>query len=76
MLADRMGDVPNPGSTLQSIQRGQLTEIDFLNGAVVAAAQQAGISTPTNAALVNLVHQVERSGQFLDPEDVLARVPV
>lgn len=76
MLAERMGDVPNPGSTLQSIQRGQLTEIDFLNGAVVAAAQRAGVSTPTNAALVNLVHQVERSGQFLDPDDVLARVPV
>ncbi|WP_294178434.1 ketopantoate reductase family protein [uncultured Schumannella sp.] len=76
MLADRMGDVPNPGSTLQSIQRGQLTEIDFLNGAVVGLAQQTGIGTPTNAALVTLVHQVERSGQFLEPETVLARVPV
>ena len=38
-LAARMGSVPNPGSTLQSIRRGQLTEIDFLNGAVVSAAK-------------------------------------
>ena len=45
-------------------------------GVADSPLQQAGISTPTNAALVNLVHQVERSGQFLDPEDVLARVPV
>ena len=29
----RMGSVPNLGSTLQSLRRGQLTEIDFLNGA-------------------------------------------
>src|SRR5690606_2041631 len=40
LLARRMGTVPNPGSTLQSIRRGQLTEIDFLNGAVVQAAAE------------------------------------
>jgi 2-dehydropantoate 2-reductase len=76
LLAKRMGDVPNPGSTLQSIRRGQLTEIDFLNGAVVRVAREHGFDAPINAALVRLVHEVERTGDFLTPEQVVARVTV
>ena len=76
VLGSRMGEVPNPGSTLQSVWRGQLTEIDFLNGAVVAAATESGLSAPINQAIVDLVHEVERSGVFLTPEQVAARVPV
>ena len=75
MLARRMGEVPNPGSTLQSIRRGQLTEIDYLNGAAVHVAEQMGRAAPVNAALVALVHEVEASGAFLTPEEVVARVP-
>lgn len=75
MLARRMGDVPNPGSTLQSIRRGQRTEIDFLNGAVVRAAGEIGRAAPVNAALVEMVHEVESSGAFLSPATVVARVP-
>jgi len=73
-LGSRMGAVPNPGSTLQSIRRGQLTEIDFLNGAVVAAAKQGGVAAPVNEQIVNLVHEVEQSGAFLTPAEVVARV--
>ena len=69
-MAQRMGEVPNPGSTLQSIRRGQLSEIDYLNGAVVAAARAIGRSAPVNARLVALVHEVERSGEFIDPLSV------
>lgn len=76
LLARRMGDVPNPGSTLQSIRRGQLTEIDFLNGAVVRVAGEHGLAAPVNAALVDLVHEVERTGAFVAPADVVARVGV
>ncbi len=76
LLARRMGDVPNPGSTLQSLRRGQLTEIDFLNGAVVRVAREHGIDAPINAGLVDLVHEVERTGVFLAPADVAARVSV
>ena len=75
LLARRMGDVPNPGSTLQSIRRGQLTEIDYLNGAVVAEAA-ARLGAPVNAAIVALVHEVETTGQFLSPADVVARIPL
>ncbi|HWH97481.1 MAG TPA: 2-dehydropantoate 2-reductase [Pseudolysinimonas sp.] len=75
-LARRMGDVPNPASTLQSIRRGQLTEIDFLNGAVVRVAREHGREAPINAALVELVHEVERTGAFLTPADVANRLPI
>lgn len=73
-MAARMGDVPNPGSTLQSIRRGQLTEIDYLNGAVVAGARMAGITAPINTAIVQLVHEVETGGAFVSAADVLTRV--
>ncbi|GAA3747069.1 2-dehydropantoate 2-reductase [Leifsonia bigeumensis] len=71
----RMGSTPNPGSTLQSIRRGQKTEIDYLNGAIADAALAAGTSAPVNAALVALVHEVEGTGVFLTPEQVVARIP-
>lgn len=74
-LAARMGDVPNPASTLQSIRRGRTTEVDALNGAVVAAATVLRIPVPVNAAMVALVHEVERTGRFLSPAEVLLRVP-
>ncbi|MFT4284995.1 MAG: 2-dehydropantoate 2-reductase [Protaetiibacter sp.] len=76
LLARRMGSVPNPGSTLQSIRRGQLTEIEFLNGAVVHAAAEHGELAPVNAAIVALVHEVERTGSFVAPAEVVRRVPV
>lgn len=76
LLARRMGEVPNPGSTLQSLRRGQLTEIDFLNGAVVRVAGEHGLSAPINTAIVGLVHEVERTGTFLTPSEVAARVAV
>ena len=72
----RMGDVPNLGSTQQSLRRGQPTEIDFLNGAVVREASVAGLDAPVSRALTALVHEVERRGEPLAPERLLADVPV
>lgn len=74
LMARRMGPVPNPGSTLQSLRRGQPTEVDYLNGAVVDAGRQLGLPAPVNAVLVELVHEVERTGAHLSPEEVVARV--
>jgi 2-dehydropantoate 2-reductase len=69
-----MGATPNPGSTLQSIRRGQLSEIDFLNGAVVAEARAIGRPAPINAMLTALVHEVEVRGAFLTPAAVADRL--
>ncbi|MFB2586080.1 ketopantoate reductase family protein [Herbiconiux liukaitaii] len=74
VMGRRMGATPNPGSTLQSIRRGQRTEIDHLNGAVVAAAAAAGRRAPINEALVSLVHDVERTSTFFTPDEVRAAI--
>ncbi len=74
LMKRRMGPTPNPGSTLQSIRRGQPTEIDYLNGAVVDQAALLGRQAPINAALVDLVHRVERSGAFVPPAEVVAEI--
>lgn len=55
---------PLLGSTLQSLQRKRPTEIDYLNGEVVRLGQELGVATPLNAALVEMVHQVEQTGRF------------
>jgi 2-dehydropantoate 2-reductase len=70
----RMGATPNLGSTLQSIRRGQLTEIDYLNGAVIAAGERVGVATPVERQLVAMVHEVERTGVFLTPAEVATRL--
>lgn len=72
LIARRMGAVPNPGSTLQSIRRGQLTEVDHLNGAVVRAAEEIGLGAPVNVRLVQLVHDVEQSQRFLRSPELSA----
>lgn len=63
---------PLIGSTLQSLQRKRPTEIDYLNGEVVRLGGKLGVATPLNAALVGMVHQVERSGEFWEPEALCA----
>jgi len=42
-------------SMLQDITRGRRTEIDFLNGAIVAKGAGHGIPTPVNACITDLV---------------------
>jgi 2-dehydropantoate 2-reductase len=58
------------GSTLQSIQRGRPTEIDYLNGEIMELGKRCGEVTPLNAKMVELVHQVEQTGQFFSVEEI------
>jgi 2-dehydropantoate 2-reductase len=46
-------------SMLQSLEKGSITEIDFINGAIVSQGQRLGVSTPVNSALVALVKALE-----------------
>jgi 2-dehydropantoate 2-reductase len=57
-------DWPLFGSTLQSLRRGRPTEIDYLNGEIVRLGEKAHTPTPLNAAIVDMVHRVERTGRF------------
>lgn len=48
-------------SMAQDMQRGKKTEIDFLNGAVVALGKKYGIPTPYNEAAELLIRVIERN---------------
>jgi len=48
-------------SVLQTLEKRMITEIDFINGAVVRAGREAGIATPVNATLVACIKGMERS---------------
>jgi 2-dehydropantoate 2-reductase len=52
-LLERAG--PTRGSMLQDFEAGRRTEIDVINGAVVRAADEAGVPVPLNRAFVALV---------------------
>lgn len=73
-MVERMGAVPNPGSTLQSIRRGRPSEIDHLSGAVVEEGERLGVPTPLNRRIVALVHEVESTGRFLPATEAAARI--
>jgi 2-dehydropantoate 2-reductase len=47
-------------SMLQSLEKGSVTEIDFINGAVVAEGERLGIATPVNRTLVACIKGIER----------------
>ena len=48
-------------SMLQSLEKGSITEVDFVNGAVVRWGQRMNVPTPVNAALVGCIKGIERA---------------
>jgi 2-dehydropantoate 2-reductase len=46
-------------SMLQSLEKGQPTEVDFINGAVVRGGERCGVQTPVNRALLACVKGIE-----------------
>lgn len=47
----------------QDIERGNRTEVDFLNGAVVKAGMALGIDTPVNREIVRVVKEIENGNR-------------
>jgi 2-dehydropantoate 2-reductase len=67
-------------SMWEDIERGRVTEIDYLQGAVVEAARKVGLAAPMNARVQELVHRAEadkKGSPRLDPSvlSVSARNP-
>ncbi len=46
-------------SMLQSLDKGSITEIDFVNGSVVRCGQRCGVPTPVNQTLVACMKGIE-----------------
>ena len=47
-------------SMLQDIEKGKLTEVDAINGAVSAFGRKVGCPTPMNDCVVDIIHRIER----------------
>src|SRR6266849_3811448 len=58
-------------STLQSIQRGSSSELDYLNGEIVTLGKQIGRPTPYNSGLLEQGRAVFATGRSLSPEELL-----
>ncbi len=54
-------------SGLQSLERGEKTEIDALNGYIVDRARERGIAVPVNTRLVGMVKDIENGVRSVGP---------
>ncbi len=61
---------PLYGSILQSIMRGKTSEIEFINGETVHLAKRLHGHAPLNERVVDMVHEVERTGKSFSVEHV------
>jgi 2-dehydropantoate 2-reductase len=62
-----------PGATttvLQDWTKGRHSEVDDINGTVVADGARLGVPTPMNAAVVELAHRIERGELEPGPDNV------
>lgn len=50
----------NRSSMLQDFDRGRLSEIEFINGAIVREGAELGIPVPVNATLTRLIRALEK----------------
>jgi 2-dehydropantoate 2-reductase len=58
-------------STLQSLRRGSSSELDYLNGEIVAVGERIGRPTPYNTGLLEQGRAVFATRRFLTPEELL-----
>ncbi|MDD5464744.1 MAG: 2-dehydropantoate 2-reductase [Candidatus Omnitrophica bacterium] len=76
VFSERMKNLskePLYGSILQSIMRGNLSEIDYINGEFVRLAEENSMQAPLNKILVEMVHQVEKNNRFFSKEDLIQK---
>lgn len=57
-------------SSLQSLERGRRTEIDFLNGFITTNAEKLNISTPVNNQILEMVKEVEEGKREISPDNL------
>jgi len=50
-------------SSLQSLERGKPTEIDYLNGYICAQGERCGVNTPVNDEIVRMIKEIEKGNR-------------
>jgi 2-dehydropantoate 2-reductase len=57
-------------SSLQSLERGRRTEIDYLNGYICDRGREHGVPTPVNDAVVTMIRQIEAGTRAISLENL------
>ena len=57
-------------SMAQDVAKGRPTEIDYMNGHVVAQGRHKGVPTPVSAATVEVMHEVEKGVRRPEPKNI------
>lgn len=73
VVGKRFGDV-RP-STLQSLDRGEKTEIDIFNGYIIEKGKEAGVPTPVNQQIYDFIKRIE-AGEEKSSLDNLNRIVI
>lgn len=56
-------------SSLQSLQRGKPTEVDYYNGYIAKKGAELGVSTPVNSRIVEMIKEIEIKKRTIDPKN-------
>jgi 2-dehydropantoate 2-reductase len=57
-------------SSLQSLERGKPTEIDYFNGYIVRKGKEFGVPTPVNEKMVQLIKEIERKERKISMDNL------
>lgn len=57
-------------SSLQSLERGRPTEVDYLNGYIVRRGEEAGVETPINRNIVTMIEEIERGDREISAANI------
>lgn len=60
------GQGAQKGSMLQDLEKGRKTEVDCINGVVCQKGREAGLATPYNDRVMELIKAEEKSGRLHD----------
>ena len=61
-------------SMWEDLERRRMTEIDYLQGAILRLAEKHGVATPLTRRIIDLIKTAEKSGlgsPHLDPDDIV-----
>ena len=73
MLTPKTASTRNwKASMAQDVTKGRPTEIDYMNGHVVAQGRAKGVPTPVSTAVVDIMHEVDSGARKPAPENIAA----
>lgn len=62
-------------SSLQSLERGRRTEVDWFNGWIGRQGRERGVPTPLNDRLTAMVHEIEAGVRSISPRNLQEPFP-